>query len=69
MSGNYTAPPGSRPGRDIVKQYVAMVHDAFTDVKATLHDIVAQGDRVAYRWSVSATHLGSGQASLPPVCT
>jgi serine phosphatase RsbU (regulator of sigma subunit)/predicted ester cyclase len=65
MSGNYTAPPGSRPGRDIVKQYVAMVHDAFTDVKATLHDIVAQGDWVAYRWSVSATHLGEWAGISP----
>jgi ketosteroid isomerase-like protein len=43
----HTAPPGWRPGRDTLKQYVGMYHDAFSDVKSTLHDIVAQGDRVA----------------------
>jgi serine phosphatase RsbU (regulator of sigma subunit)/predicted ester cyclase len=61
----HTAPPGWRPGRDTLKQYVAMYHDAFSDVKATLHDIVAQGDRVAYRWSTSGTHLGE-LAGIPP---
>src|SRR3712207_9068306 len=59
------APPGWRPGRDTVKQYVAMHHNAFPDVKATLDDIVAQGDRVAYRWSTSGTHLGE-LAGIPP---
>jgi serine phosphatase RsbU (regulator of sigma subunit)/predicted ester cyclase len=57
--------PGSRPGRDIVKQYVAMHHNAFPDMKATIHDILAQGDRVAYRWSTSGTHLGE-LAGIPP---
>jgi serine phosphatase RsbU (regulator of sigma subunit)/predicted ester cyclase len=61
----HTVPPGSRPGRDILKQYVAMLHDAFPDVKGTLHDILAQGDRVAYRWSASGTHLGEW-AGIPP---
>src|SRR3712207_4092484 len=42
-----------------------MPHNAFPDVKATLHDIVAQGDRVAYRWSTSGTHLGEW-AGIPP---
>jgi serine phosphatase RsbU (regulator of sigma subunit)/predicted ester cyclase len=61
----HTAPPGWRPGCDTLKQYVAMYHDAFSDVKATLHDIFAQGDRVAYRWSTSGTHLGE-LAGIPP---
>src|SRR3712207_2961018 len=61
----HTAPPGWRPGRDTVKQFVTMAHNAFPDVKATLHDIVAQGDRVAYRWSTSGTHLGELAGILP----
>jgi serine phosphatase RsbU (regulator of sigma subunit)/predicted ester cyclase len=54
----HTVPPGSQPGRNTLKQYVAMFHNAFPDMKGTLHDIFAQGDRVVYRWSASGTHLG-----------
>jgi steroid delta-isomerase-like uncharacterized protein len=61
----HTLPPGSRPGRDTLKQYVAMYHNAFPDVSSVLHDILAQGDRVAYRWSASGTHLGEW-AGIPP---
>jgi serine phosphatase RsbU (regulator of sigma subunit) len=34
-------------------------------MKSVLHDILAQGDRVTYRWSVSATHLGDW-VGIPP---
>jgi predicted ester cyclase len=61
----HTVPPGSPPGRDILKQYVAMYHNAFPDVRGILHDIFAQGDRVAYRWSATGTHLGEW-AGIPP---
>jgi steroid delta-isomerase-like uncharacterized protein len=61
----YTAPPGSQPGRDTVKQRVAIYHNAFPDVKVTLHDIFGQGNRVAYRWSATGTHLGEW-AGIPP---
>ena len=61
----HTVPPGSRPGRDSLKQYVAMYHNAFPDMTGTLHDILAQGDRVAYRWSASGTHLGEW-TGVPP---
>src|SRR5215218_1249851 len=61
----HTVPPGSRPGRDTLKQYVAMFHDAFPNMKGTLHDVFAQRDRVAYRWSASGTHLGEW-AGVPP---
>ena len=68
MAPNYvehTVPPGSRPGRDTLKQYIAMFHDAFPNMKGILHDIFAQGDRVAYRWSASGTHLGEWAGILP----
>src|SRR5215217_3775822 len=61
----HTVPPGSRPGRDTLKQYVAMLHDAFPNMKGTLHDVFAQRDRVAYRWNASGTHLGEW-AGVPP---
>jgi serine phosphatase RsbU (regulator of sigma subunit)/predicted ester cyclase len=61
----HAVPPGSRPGRDSVKQRVAMYHDALPDAKVTIHDIFGRGDRVAYRWSASGTHLGEW-AGIPP---
>jgi steroid delta-isomerase-like uncharacterized protein len=68
MAPNYvdhTVPPDSGPGRDTLKKFVTMYHEAFPDVKVTMHDIFAQGDRVVYRWSASGTHLGEW-AGVPP---
>src|ERR671917_245435 len=61
----HAAPPGSRPGRDSVKQRIALYYEAFPDLKVTIHDIFGRGDRVAYRWSASGTHLGEW-AGLSP---
>jgi hypothetical protein len=38
---------------------------AFPDLKATVDDIFAEGDRVAYRWSTRGTHLGDW-LGIPP---
>src|SRR5918997_641260 len=61
----HAVPPGSRPGRDSVKQRVALYYGAFPDWKITLHDIFGRGDRVAYRWSASGTHLGEWAGLTP----
>ena len=61
----HAVPPGSRPGRDSVKQRIALYYEAFPDWKVTIHDIFGRGDRVAYRWSASGTHLGEW-AGLSP---
>src|SRR5918992_1417108 len=61
----HAVPPGSRPGRDSVKQRIALYYEAFPDLKITIHDIFGRGDRVAYRWSASGTHLGEW-AGLSP---
>ncbi|MBV8360856.1 MAG: ester cyclase [Deltaproteobacteria bacterium] len=36
----------------------AMFHAAFPDLHFTLEDIVAEGDKVAYRYTVRGTHMG-----------
>ena len=63
MVPNYTEhqiPDGRLTSRDSLKQLLAMYYRAFPDMKSVLHEILAQGNRVMYRWSVSATHLGLG---------
>src|ERR687895_2519152 len=52
----HAVPPGSRPGRDRVKQRVALYHEAFPDAKVIMHDIFGRGDRIAYCWSAGGTH-------------
>src|SRR5918999_780202 len=61
----HALPPGTRPGRDSVKRRIALYYEAFPDWKVTVHDIFGRGDRVAYRWSASGTHLGEW-AGLSP---
>jgi len=58
-------PDGQLTSRHSLKQLLTMYYKAFPNMKSVLHDILAQGDRVMYRWSVSATHLGDW-LGIPP---
>jgi steroid delta-isomerase-like uncharacterized protein len=62
---DHSIPPGLPPGTEGLKQANATYHMAFPDLKATLEDIFAEGDRVAFRWTVSGTHLGDW-LGVPP---
>ena len=33
---------------------------AFPDLRVAIHDTIAEGDRVAIRWTATMTHLGDG---------
>jgi steroid delta-isomerase-like uncharacterized protein len=58
--------PSNLPaGTEGLKQLIAAYRTAFPDLKMTLDDIFAEGDRVAFRWSVSGTHLGDW-LGIPP---
>ena len=58
--------PGSRSsGRDAFKQLIALYHGAFPDLRSTIEDIFAEGDRVAYRWTARGTHLGEWAGISP----
>jgi steroid delta-isomerase-like uncharacterized protein len=61
MATDYVAhhvPSGLPPGAEGLKQLIAAYRTAFPDLKSNLNDIFGEGDRVAFRWSVSGTHLG-----------
>ena len=58
----------SRPARrsaDHLKQVVASMRTAFPDVRFEVHEIVAEGDVVACRSTMTGTHLGPSGARAP----
>ena len=57
------------PGPEGLKQLIAAYRTAFPDLKMMLDDIFAEGDRVAFRWNVSGTHLGDWLGIPRPVTT
>jgi steroid delta-isomerase-like uncharacterized protein len=47
-------------GPEAFKPFHAAYRDAFPDVKITLEDMVAEEDKVAFRWTAVGTHRGHG---------
>ena len=50
--------PGQGTGREGFKQRVGGLRAAFPDIRYTVEDMIAEGDRVALRWSMHGTHGG-----------
>lgn len=50
--------PEPTRGRESFLAMLAAVHTAFPDFELVDHDLVAEGDRVASRWTVHGTHRG-----------
>ena len=51
-------PPGLLPGLEGTKQLVTMYRNAFPDVRFTIDEQLAEGDKVMTRWTAHATHQG-----------
>ena len=47
------------------KQGMAVFHTAFPDLRFTIEDVVAEGDKVVVRWTLHATHAGEYQGHPP----
>src|SRR5574341_1640002 len=58
-------PPGIPRDREGVKQLTTMLRSAFPDFKATIDDIVAEGDKVVIRQTWSGTQQGEFMG-VPP---
>jgi predicted ester cyclase len=58
-------PPGIPAGREGVKQLSSAFLSAFPDFKATIDDLIAEGDKVVARATWSGTHQGEFMG-IPP---
>ena len=47
------------------KQGMAVFHTAFPDLRFTIEDVVAEGEKVVVRWTLHATHAGEYQGHAP----
>ena len=45
-------------GPEGLREYFRRYNDAFPDARITVHDQIAEGDKVASRWSARGTHAG-----------
>jgi steroid delta-isomerase-like uncharacterized protein len=52
-------------GPEGAKQFVSEVHKAFPDFRFTIEDQIAEGDKVATRWTARGTHQGEFQGVAP----
>ncbi len=48
-----------------MKQFIAGLHAAFSEVAFTIEDMVAEGDRIVGRWVMRGTNTGSFNG-MPP---
>ena len=59
--------PGAPDVRDLetYKGFIAAVRTGLPDFHVTIEDMIAEGDKVAGRWTASGTHLGE-LIGIPP---
>lgn len=62
---DHQAPPGVPPNREGVKGFVMTFRKAFPDLHYTVHDVIAEGDRVVERATGTGTMKGEFQG-MPP---
>jgi steroid delta-isomerase-like uncharacterized protein len=63
--GHGTAADGGDQGREAYKRFVIEMRTAFPDLRITVEDQVAEGDKVVTRWRARGTHTGPFQG-IPP---
>ena len=64
FSHDPSTPEGER-GPEDVKQFVNTYRSAFPDGHTIIEDLIAEGDKVAYRWTYRGTHQGELMGIAP----
>jgi len=62
---DHTPLPGQDPGPEGYKQAVALIRAAFPDLHLTLDDVIAEEDKVSFRYTMSGTHQGEFMGMTP----
>jgi steroid delta-isomerase-like uncharacterized protein len=62
---DHTASPGQAPGVEGLNQFFAMMDAGFPDFRATIEDMIAEGSKVAVRFTFRGTHQGDF-VGIPP---
>ncbi len=62
---DHTPFPGQGPGPEGYRQVVTAIREAFPDLHLTLGDILGEGDKVAFRYTMEGTHQGDFMG-IPP---
>lgn len=57
--------PGQQPGREGLKQILAVIFAAFPDYKWTTEEQIAEGDKVVTRFTWRGTHRGNFMGISP----
>ena len=50
--------PGQPPGREGIKQFVSELRTAFPDLQLAIENMVAEGEYVAFNYTINGTHQG-----------
>jgi steroid delta-isomerase-like uncharacterized protein len=60
-------PPGMEDfeGIEVLRQFVKVFRDAFPDLQFTAEDMIAEGDKVAARYTMRGTHQGEFMGVAP----
>jgi predicted ester cyclase len=56
---DHDTPPGMPRGAEGLKRIVSMFRSAFPDLKITIEDLIAEGDKICARTTMRGTHLGA----------
>src|SRR2546425_494110 len=63
---DHNAAPNFSKGIEGFKQFLTMVTTAYPDAQVKIEDIIAEGDKVVVRLSVSGTQTGVLMGNIPP---
>ena len=55
---NHEAPEGTPPGLGGITMFMHLLNQAFSDQRWEIHDVIAEGDKVALRCTHSGVHTG-----------